>query len=78
MTSNPPHPASISISQFKELLGFYDKTIASLSNAAKKSDESLETLDKWYRAELPQTIQSRPEQQNLFKTEVRKIVAYKL
>jgi hypothetical protein len=78
MAINPPLPASITTTQVAELLKAYRGTITSLSKAAKNPDETLESLDTWYRTQLPETIKSRGEEAHLLKSEVEKIVAYKL
>ena len=78
MATNLPLPVSITAAQVTELLRVYPETITSLSKAAKNSDETLEFLDTWYRTQLPETIISRGKEAYLLKSEVEKIVAYKL
>ena len=78
MISNTPLAVSISIAQFKQLLESYSTIITYLSKAAKNPDETLESLDAWYRMELPKNLKSRAEGKHLLKPEVQKIVAYKL
>ncbi|RPA86205.1 hypothetical protein BJ508DRAFT_372972 [Ascobolus immersus RN42] len=78
MTTNTPYPAEMNNEQVEELLEAYPSVIKSLSKAAKNPDETLESLDIWFRTQLPKVVKARGNEPYLLKSEVQKIVAYKL